>query len=210
MKRIFSLGLVLGLCGSLIVGCSNSMSDDDLEKCKEYEEYLGLYSQNADEIYDRLIELTTESEDMGDGDKSVLINGEKYKIISAKNDLNQVSLKDLEKYHDYMVEYRGTTQEEEDTSFLVTKYSCMKALLNLEYANAIVSLYEDGNISDEDLNMINNINEVRSLPVNEYLTEGSELEILRSDIYEKSGINYEEYLELVKTVSNIDFEEEEY
>lgn len=210
MKRIISLGLVLGLCGSLMVGCGNSISDDDLKNCKEYEENLELYSENANEIYDKLIELTTESEDMGDADKKVLITGEKYKIINAKDDLNQVSLRDLEKYHDYMVEYRGTTQEEEDISFLLTKYGRMKTLLNLEYANAIVSLYEDKDISDEDLSIINNIDEVRSLPINEYLTEGSELEVLRSDIYKKSGINYEEYLELVETVSNIDFKEDEF
>ena len=42
------------------------------------------------------------------------------------------------------------------------------------------------------------------------LPQLSELEVLRSDIYKKSGINYEEYLELVETVSSIDFKEDEF
>lgn len=209
MKKILSLGLVLVLCSGL-VACS--MSEEKIEQCKEYEELLNVITQEVDETYTDIYERAITNDDMGYGDIEAVITIGENDIISKNNSLNEVSMDDLKKYHDYLVDYRGTTQEEEDNNFMITKSVYMVNTLTLSYASEIMSLYNGEELSKDDIEMVKKIDEVKNMPVNEYLTEGGELDKIRTSVYERAGIDYDEYVDFVIKVSDIydEIEDEEY
>lgn len=205
MKKIFSLGLILMLCCSL-TACG--LSEEKIEQCKEYEELLDVRTQNVDEVYNEIYKRAITNDDMGYGKiKPVITIGENA-VINYENDLNEVSMDDLKKYHDYLVEYRGTTQEEEDNNFIIIKSKYMRNMLTLSYASEILSLYNDEELSKDDIEIVKKIDEVRNMPVNEYLSEGGELDKIRTSVYERVGIDYDEYVDLVRKASDIYYEQE--
>lgn len=209
MKKIFSFGLVLILCGSL-TACG--MSEEKIEQCREYEELLNVTTQNIDEAYTDIFERAITNDDMGYGEiKPVITIGEDT-VTNHANDLNEVSMDDLKKYHEYLVDYRGTTQEEEDNNFIITKSKYMRNMLTLSYASEILSLYNSEELSKDDIEIVKKIDEVRNMPVNEYLSEGGELDKIRTSVYERAGIDYDEYVDLVIKASDIydEQEDEEY
>lgn len=209
MKKILNLGLILVLCGNL-VGCE--MSEEKIEQCKEYEELLDVTTQDVDETYNDIYERAVTNDDMGYGEIEPVITIGENAITNHENDLNEVSMDDLKKYHDYLVEYRGTTQEEEDNNFMITKSVYMVNTLTLSYASEIMSLYNGEELSKDDIEMVKKIDEVKNMPVNEYLTEGGELDKIRTSVYERAGIDYDEYVDFVIKVSDIydEIDDEEY
>lgn len=201
MRKLLSLGLILVLCGSL-VGCSK-LSEEKIEQCKEYEELLDVTTQDVDETYNDIYERAVTNDDMGYGEiKPVATIGENA-VICDENDLNEVSMDDLKKYHDYLVEYRETTQEEEDNNFIITKSKYMRSMLTLSYANEILSLYEDEELNKDDIDMIRKIDEVKNMAVNEHLKKGGDLDKIRTSVYERAGIDYDEHIDIVIKASDI-------
>lgn len=207
MKNLLSLGLILVLCGSL-VGCGK-LSEEKIEQCKEYEKLLDVRSEDIDKTYDDIYKRAVTNDDMGYGKIEPIITIGENAITNDENDLNEVSMDDLKKYHDYLVEYKETTQEEEDNNFIITESKYMRNMLTLSYANEILSLYNGEELSKDDIKMVEKIDEVRNMPVNKHLAEGGELNKIRTSVYERAGIDYDEYIDIVRKANDI-YDKQEY
>lgn len=166
MKKILSLGLFMIICCSFMVGCKNEMSRDEIDKYEEQESEIKYCLKTAGETLDSIItysDLIWSIEDQKEIDDLYSKMTDKQDIIGqAVRNLNEISLNKLLKFHNYMVEYRGTTQEKEDNEFMSMNYQYLLAKRRLAYANEIISLYSDGNLSSEEYDIIQNIDYLSS------------------------------------------------
>lgn len=154
MKKILSLGLFIIVCCGLMVGCKSKMTRNEINKYEEQEltiEYgLKAASEKLDSVitYSNLIWNTEDEKTIDELYQKMLSNLDF--INQVEQDLNEISLDELSNFHNYMVEYRGTTQEKEDNKFMNVKYQYLLAKRTLAYADKIIDLYSDGTLSSEE------------------------------------------------------------
>ncbi|WP_419726217.1 hypothetical protein [Terrisporobacter petrolearius] len=161
MKKILSLGLFIIICGSFMVGCQSKMTRDDIDKYEEQENKIEYNLKTASETlnsvitYSDLIWSIEDQKEIDDLYRKMADNQDT--IDQAERDLNKISLNKLLNFHNYMVEYRGTTQEKEDNKFMSMNYQYLLAKRRLAYADKIISLYSDGTLSSDEHDRIQNI-----------------------------------------------------
>lgn len=189
-KKYKSRGLLILLMVFLIlnlVGCSNKMSEDDIEKYEKQESLIYTESTNINNMlynilnYPKIIEKVLDEED----------NVEEY-----ENKLNSVSLKGLKKYHNYMVEYKGTTQEEEDVKFNKVKYKYLLAKRDLAYTEELLGLYENDTLSDEVESRIYDIKFLYENSITQDSEVGQEILDLQKELDKKYDIDSSEIYDL--------------
>lgn len=204
MKKILSLGLILGLCGSLMVGCGK-MSREDIDEYGRQEDSINYNLNNASETLDNIILYSSLIWGIDDQKRidefcKKLTNYQK-EINELTKDLNKISLDELSKFHDYMVEYKGTTQEEEDIKFMVIKYNFLLAKTKLAFADKIMNLYKDGSLSYEDNEEIKMIESISDDP--SYKISDDEAKKIRQELDKDYFLDSKELLELYNKLTNI-------
>ena len=119
-----------------------------------------------------------------------------------------INLEELEKYHNFMVGYSGTTQEEQDIEYSVAKLNYLQALRNIAYATEICSYYDDGELDQDELETINNIDDIRDLYLDEETSLESDYE-LQSQLDKYYNMDTKEMLKLRERIDDF-YNEEEY
>lgn len=161
MKKILSLGILVLICCGFITGCNNKMSRDEISKYEEQETSIKYGLKTASEKFDSVVSYTHKiwiTDDEETVNKLYQDMHDNLEMINAiEKDLSKISLDELSDYHNYMVEYKGTTQEKEDNNFMRIKYQYLLAKIRLAYADKIINLYSDGTLSSEEYDQIKNI-----------------------------------------------------
>lgn len=161
MKKILSLGLFIIIFCGFMVGCKSKMTRDEIDKYEEQENKIEYNLKIASETLNSVItysDLIWSIEDQKEIDDLYRKMTNKQDIIDqSERDLNEISLNKLLNFHNYMVEYRGTTQEKEDNKFMSMNYQYLLAKRRLAYADKIISLYSDGTLSSDEHDRIQNI-----------------------------------------------------
>ena len=208
MKKILSLGLVLVLCSGLMMGCNNvKLTEDEVEKCREYESNLDTTIERANDTYDSIIsgvDAITSSIESGFGNPDYLIELDNNSIEATKSYVNEVSIEDLENYHNYLVDYEGFDENEEYEKLIISKAMHMGGNLELAFASQIMSLYNTDMSTDEIKYMAEKIDGVKNAHIDtEYEIDSIEYKI-REDVFNISEIEYDEYLNILKSAIEID------
>lgn len=170
MKKILSLGLFIIICCSFMVGCNSKMTRDEIDKYEEQEstiEYgLKTASEKLDSVvaYSNLIWNTEDKKTIDDLYQKM--SGNLDSINEVEQKLNKISLDELSNFHNYMFEYKGTTQEKEDNKFMRIKCQYLLAKRKLAYADKIIDLYSDGTLSSEEYDKIKIIEFISDDPSN--------------------------------------------
>lgn len=161
MYKKLSLGLFIIIFCSFVVGCSNKMSMDEIDGYEERENNIKSDLSTASDILDDIISYSDTiwmTEDQKEIDKIYNNMLEKQDLIKEIEDnLNKIQLNKLEEFHNYMVEYKGTTQEKEDNEFRGINFQYLLAKRRLAYSKEIISLYDDGTLSEEEYGKIEDI-----------------------------------------------------
>lgn len=213
MRRMLSLGLFMIICSSFMVGCSNKMSMDKMDRYKQQESDLESDLESAVDVLDDIIFNSnmiwvTDNQKEIDKEWSKILDKEKS-IKKIENNLQKISLNKLLKYHNYMVEYKGTTQEKEDNEFIVANYQYLLIKRKLAYSKEIISLYEDSNLSAKEYEKIEDIKFLSN-----YFLEDDEDEFpkdtkkLQNDLDEKYSLDSKTLRELYDKVVEMEDEDE--
>lgn len=205
MKKILSLGLFMIICCSFMVGCSNKMSIDEIDKYEEQENNIKSDLNTSSEIlksiitYSDIIWAVDDQKEIDELYKKML--GKQDLIKETEDDLDRVSLNKLLKFHNYMVEYKGTTQEKEDNEFISINYQYLLAKRRLAYSKEIISLYDDGTLSEEEYKKIENINYLS----NNYLNDDfkKDIKTLQDKLDEKYSLDSKTLRELSDKLNKI-------
>lgn len=205
MKKILSLGLFIIICCSFMVGCSNKMSIDEIDKYEEQENNIKSDLNTSSEIlksiitYSDIIWAVDDQKEIDELYKKML--GKQDLIKETEDDLDRVSLNKLLKFHNYMVEYKGTTQEKEDNEFISINYQYLLAKRRLAYSKEIISLYDDGTLSEEEYKKIENINYLS----NNYLNDDfkKDIKALQDKLDEKYSLDSKTLRELSDKLNKI-------
>lgn len=150
MKKILSLGLIVGLCIS-VVGCSKKMSVDEIEECSKTESHIEMYYSKTSITFESLMKrfklalIGTGEVDIEGAEKDI------SELNECKIMIDELKLNDLKKYHDYMVEYKGSTQGEEDYKFIEKNYEYLTSKRLLAYTEEIESYLKDDELSTQEL-----------------------------------------------------------
>lgn len=170
MKKILSLGLFIIISCGLMVGCNNKMTRDEINKYEQQETTIEYGLKTASEKFDSVVtysNLIWNTEDKKTVDELYQkMHSNLDSINEVEQDLNKISLDELSNFHNYMVEYRGTTQEKEDNKFMSMKYQYLLAKRRLAYADKIIDLYSDGTLSSEEYDKIQSIEFISDNPSN--------------------------------------------
>lgn len=206
-KKIITLGISLFMAMS-IVGCKNKMSREEIDKYEEQESKIEYCLKTASETLNSVItysDLIWSIEDQKEIDDLYRKMTDKQDIIDqAIRDLNGISLNKLLKFHNYMVEYRGTTQEKEDNEFMSMNYQYLVAKRQLAYADKIISLYSDGSLSSEEYDIIQNIDYLSSNYLDD---ENKKIKTLQDELDKEYSLDSEELSELYNKLRYINKEE---
>lgn len=205
MKKILSLGLFMIICCSFMIGCSNKMSIDEIDKYEEQENNIKSDLNTSSEIlksiitYSDIIWAVDDQKEIDELYKKML--GKQDLIKETEDDLDRVSLNKLLKFHNYMVEYKGTTQEKEDNEFISINYQYLLAKRRLAYSKEIISLYDDGTLSEEEYKKIENINYLS----NNYLNDDfkKDIKALQDKLDEKYSLDSKTLRELSDKLNKI-------
>lgn len=208
MKKILSLGFILVLCGSLMMGCGNvKLTEDEVEKCRKYESDLVMTIERAEDTYNSIVtgvDAINSSIESGFGNPDYLIELDNNSIEATKSYVNEVSIEDLENYHNYLVDYEGSDKDEEYERFIMYKSLHMGGNVELAFASQIMDLYNTDMSTDEIKYMAGKIDEVKNAYIDtEYETDSIEYKI-RGDVFNRSKIDYEEYINVLRDVLEID------
>lgn len=205
MKKILSLGLFMIICCSFMIGCGNKMSIDEIDKYEEQENNIKSDLNTSSEIlksiitYSDIIWAVDDQKEIDELYKKML--GKQDLIKETEDDLDRVSLNKLLKFHNYMVEYKGTTQEKEDNEFISINYQYLLAKRRLAYSKEIISLYDDGTLSEEEYKKIENINYLS----NNYLNDDfkKDIKTLQDKLDEKYSLDSKTLRELSDKLNKI-------
>lgn len=156
MKKILSLGLILGLCTSFMVGCTKKMDESRMIECKKYEDKL----PDTLETLDYIAKEMADNCDNFNGYKSILSNQEW--ISTYDEEIKSLSLEDLELYHENLKKYNDV----KDDNFQDVKYLYLLCQRKLSYCKEIISLCEDKEISSEDELKIQKLGTLSSIIAN--------------------------------------------
>lgn len=170
MKKILSLGLFIIISCSFMVGCNSKITRDEIDEYEEQESTIEFGLKTASEKLDSVV--TYSNLIWNTEDKKTI--DELYQKMSSNLDyineveqkLNKISLDELSNFHNYMVEYKGTTQEKEDNKFMRIKCQYLLAKRKLAYADKIIDLYSDGTLSSEEYDKIKIIEFISDDPSN--------------------------------------------
>lgn len=205
MKKILSLGLFIIICCSFMIGCSNKMTIDEIDKYEEQENNIKSDLNTSSEIlksiitYSDIIWAIDDQKEIDELYKKML--GKQDLIKETEDDLDRISLNKLLKFHNYMVEYKGTTQEKEDNEFISINYQYLLAKRRLAYSKEIISLYDDGTLSEEEYKKIENINYLS----NNYLNDDfkKDIKALQDELDEKYSLDSKTLRELSDKLNKI-------
>lgn len=209
MKKILSLGLFIIICCGFIVGCGNKMSEEDMSNLKNQES--SVYS-NSTNIYTMSCDVLEYSYELfKDNDKeTILLN--KNRVLNASGEvktyesiLDGISLDKLKSYHNYSVEYKGTTQEEEDIKFNKTKYNYLLSKRQLAYTKEVIELCGNDNLSGEVFNRIKNIKILQETIVSENNNYKKEVIELQNELDKKYNIDSKELYDIESKVKKSTF-----
>lgn len=213
MRRMLSLGLFMIMCSSFMVGCSNKMSMDKIGECEQQENDLESDLESATDIF-KSIDINSDiiwsTDDQKEIDKAWgRISDKEESIKEIEDNLKKISLNKLLKYHNHMVEYRGTTQEHEDNEFIRVNYQYLLTKRRLACSKEIISLYDDGNISEEEHNKIIKIGILSCLYL-KYDEDSTmnDVQILQRDLDEKYSLDSKTLRELHYKVEKMEDENE--
>lgn len=208
MKKLLSLGFILVLCSGLMMGCGNvKLTEDEVEKCRKYESDLVMTIERVEDTYNSIVtgvDAINSSIESGFGNPDYLIELDNNSIEATKSYVNEVSIEDLENYHNYLVDYEGSDKDEEYERFIMYKSLHMGGNVELAFASQIMDLYNTDMSTDEIKYMAVKIDEVKNAYIDtEYETDSIEYKI-REDVFNRSKIDYEEYINVLRDVLEID------
>lgn len=180
------------------------VTSENMNSYTQQESEIRMINSRINEYYRELIDMTIRGNALAKDDEEATIVAYKYMIDDAIENINKISLEDLAKYHEFLVEYMGTTEEEEYNYFLATESFYYETKLYASYCNKIIELYEDKEFSEDDIKIIENIDEIRLSAIDKQFDKGSELYKLREEIYDNSGIGYEKYVKFNEKIKDLD------
>lgn len=153
-KIAIGLALILSIT---TVGCTEKMSDSEMIKCKKYEDELGdnLFTLNS------LVKGMFEQSEKIYGYRSIL--KDETWIDRFEENVNEVSLDELELYHENLKKYKDV----KDDNFEDVKYKYLLCQRNISYAREIISLCEDERITSEESLKIQKLGTLSNIIANE-------------------------------------------
>ncbi|WP_419726218.1 hypothetical protein [Terrisporobacter petrolearius] len=209
MKKLLSLGLFIIVCCGFIVGCGNKMSEEDMSNLKNQES--SVYS-NSTNIYTMLCDTIDYSYELFADNSKEITDANKNRILNTSKDvemyedvLDNISLDKLKNYHNYLVEYKGTTQEEEDIEFNKTKYKYLLSKRQLAYTKEVIELCNNDNLSGEVFDRIKNIKILQETIVSENNNYKKEVIELQNELDKKYNIDSKELYDVESKVKKSTF-----
>lgn len=213
MKKLLSLGLVLVLCGSL-TACGNKMSVEKIDEYKKQEDDITSYYNKTHDMIEDVKENTDiiwESDDKEEQEDAYIKISDNVDVINEyARELKKISLDKLQEFHNYMVEYKGTTQSEEDYNFIKINYNYLMAKRRLAYLDKIMSFYKDGVLGADECIMIDDIATLSNVVINEEGKVEKNLKDLQFELDEEYGLDSESLYELERKMYRFKESDEEY
>lgn len=145
MKKLLSLVLVLGLCGNLMVGCSNKKQE---KETNEVVNLLNIEKESSDNLIEEIFNLKIYGNDYAEIDKHekfMYIGGIKNaKIFSSDmyNRIIKVSFKDF---------------EESSQDIDLSTYNYLKIIKDHAFISEMYKCTEDEDLSKEDFEYIHDL-----------------------------------------------------
>lgn len=199
MRKILSLGLVLVSCG-ILTACSNEMNVEKIDEYKKQEEDITLYYNETHDMIKDVKENTNiiwESEDKEEQEDAYTKISDNVELINEySKKLKQISLDELQDFHNYMVEYQGTTQSEEDYNFIKVNYNYLMTKRRLAYLDKMVSYYDDGSLRADECIMIDDITTLSNVVISEEDDVEKNLKDLQLKLDEEYDLDSESLYEL--------------
>lgn len=209
MKKILSLGLFIIISCGLMVGCSNKISEEDVDNLKNQES--SVYSNSTD-IFTMLCDTIDYSYELFADNSKEIIDANKHRILNTSEDvemyekaLDNISLDNLKNYHNYLVEYKGTTQEQEDINFNKMKYTYLLSKRQLAYTKEIIELCSNDNLSKEVFDRIKNIKILQENIISENNNNKKEVIELQNELDKKYDIDSKELYDIESKVKKSTF-----
>ena len=202
MKKILSLGLFIIICCSFMVGCSNKMTDEEMDKYCDYESEIESMNMDSNQIKKRVDEYI-EKFDIPDIQYTLRINSgdlERYKdeLKEYNEKLNSMDVSKFKKFYENVSEYRGSNKKEEQDNYENTKKKIFDIKRKFAYYSEIIPYISDNEITESESKEIKQLQELSLYHIdNETLemfpTRFTDEDIKKqNDIYEKYNINEEE------------------
>lgn len=199
MKKIFSLGSILLLCG-ILTACSNEMNVEQIDEYKKQEENITLYYNKTHDMIKDVKENTNtiwESDDKEEQEDAYIKISENVELINEySKELKQISLDELQEFHNYMVEYQGTTQSEEDYNFIKINYDYLMTKRRLAYLDKMISYYNDGSLGADECIMIDDITTLSKVVISEEDNVEKNLKDLQFELDKEYNLDSESLYEL--------------
>lgn len=209
MKKILSIGLFIIICCGLMVGCKSKMSEEEMENLKNQESLI--HSSSTDTLTILCDTIDYSYELFADNSKEI-IDANKNRILNTSKDvkmyedaLDNISLDNIKNYHNYLVEYKGTTQEQEDIEFNEIKYKYLLSRRQLAYTKEIIELCSDDNLSKEVFDRIKNIKILQENIISENNNDKKEVVELQNELDKKYGIDSKELYDIESKVKKSTF-----
>lgn len=213
MKKLLILGLILVLCGTL-VACSSKMSVEKIDEYKKQEDDIVSYYNETHDMMKNVKENTKiiwESDDEDEQeDAYIKISDDAELLNEYGRELNKISLDELRDFHNYMVEYKGTTQSEEDYNFIKINYNYLMAKRRLAYLDKIMSFYDDGSLRADECIMIDDTATLSNVVISEEDDVEKNLKDLQFELDEEYGLDSESLYELERKMYRFKESDEEY
>lgn len=213
MKKIFGLGLVLVLCGSL-TACGNKMSVEKIDEYKKQEDDITSYYNKTHEMIKDVKENTNVIWESDDKDKQeeayIKISDNAEAINEYSRELKKISLDKLQEFHNYMVEYKGTTQSEEDYNFIKINYNYLMTKRRLAYLDKMISYYDDGSLRADECIMIDDIATLSNVVISEEDEVEKNLKDLQSELDKEYDLDSESLYELERKMHRFKENDDKY
>lgn len=209
MKKILSLGLFIIICCGFIVGCQSKMSEEEMDNLKNQE---SLIHSSSTDILTILCDTIDYSYELFADNSKEIIDANKNRILNTSKDvkmyedaLDKISLDNLKKFHNYLVEYKGTTQEQEDIEFNEIKYKYLLSRRQLAYTKEIIELCSNNNLSKEVFDRIKNIKILQENVISENNNNKKEVMELQNELDKKYNTNSKELYDIESKVKKSTF-----
>ncbi|MDU6996603.1 MAG: hypothetical protein E6356_17245 [Terrisporobacter othiniensis] len=209
MKKILSLGLFIIISCGFMIGCQSKMSEEEMDNLKNQESLI--YSSSTD-ILTILCDTIDYSYELFADNSKEIIDANKNRILNTSEDvemyekaLDNISLDNLKNYHNYLVEYKGTTQEQEDIEFNEIKYKYLLSRRQLAYTKEIIELCSNDNLSKEVFDRIKNIKILQENVISENDNDKKEVIELQNELDNKYKIDSKELYDIESKVKESTF-----
>lgn len=200
-KKLITLSVSIFI-GMSIVGCSNKMSDEEMNKYCDYESDIESMNMDSNQIKKRVDEYI-EKFDIPDIQYTLRINLDdlaRYKDeLKESNDrLNSMEIGEFKKFYENAPEYRGSSKKEEQDNYENTKKKILNIKRKFACYSEIIPYILDDKITENERKEIKQLQELSLYDINDetlemFPTKFTDKDIKKqNDIYEKYNINKEE------------------